>query len=341
MTFSTLRTTLMAGVFAAAATPLAIAQQVAPPAAENAAAPMPFAQPDNSWITISGTVMSPTEQTFLLDYGGGQIIVEMDDWNGWSEAMNLTEGHEVTVTGRVDDDLLETASIEASAVIDRVTDQHFFASEADEEDLVDWFATESAAAGQTTMRGAVKSVSVEEGEFILDNGVFEVQVDIGKLDANPLDADGALQISAGDIVTVSGVVEKDLFEAREIQAKAINVLTPDKIRLETSAGLRPDAAPAPQQLADNVPGAPPAQGEAWSEGRNKAPPHAYTGAAVAESTQVARVETSASVTATEVDTSVMLPAEVEMAAEKDGYTTEDLAKAQLAALRSAPPLNPS
>lgn len=336
MTFRTLKTTLLAGVFAAAAAPAALAQQANPaPATETA---MPFAKPDQSWINISGTVMSPTQNTFLLDYGGGQIIVEMDNWNGWVEAMNLGEGHQVTVVGRIDNDILETASIEASAVVDDVSGQHFFASAADEEDLTDWFATQAAASGQTTMRGVVQTINAEEGEFVIDNGVFEVQVDTGKLKENPLEAGGATRIKQGDIVTVSGTVESDLFEARELQAMTVNLLTPDNVQLETSAQL---GAQDQQRLA--IAGAPPGQGEAWEDGRQEASPKTYAGvnAEIHADQTAQQAQSTETATTASADVMATLPEEVQAASAEEGYTTEDLAKAQLAAIQSAPPLNPS
>lgn len=39
----------------------------------------PLDDPDNSWISIRGTVVAPTANSFILDYGEGMITVEMDD----------------------------------------------------------------------------------------------------------------------------------------------------------------------------------------------------------------------------------------------------------------------
>lgn len=36
----------------------------------------PCAQPDESWISISGTVVAPNSDSFTLDYGEGLIAVE-------------------------------------------------------------------------------------------------------------------------------------------------------------------------------------------------------------------------------------------------------------------------
>ena len=41
-----------------------------------AAAQDPYTRPDDSWISISGTVVSPTADSFMLDYGDGLVTVE-------------------------------------------------------------------------------------------------------------------------------------------------------------------------------------------------------------------------------------------------------------------------
>lgn len=307
--------TLMSSALAFAAAPVAIAQQVSAEAQVDVEQAMPLDLPDHSWITMQGTVMSPTADTFLLDYASGQIIVELDDWGSAGEAMNLSEGDKVTVTGRIDKDLLETATIEASAVVNDATGQHYFANAADEEDLTEWFAARAAAEGQTMLRGAVKTVNAEMDGFVLDNGAFQVEVDVSELADNPLDMTGTPKVKEGDIVTVSGDVESDLFKMRELQARTIVLMTPDNVELETTASVQQ------QTQVASVNGAPSAQGETWASDDKPAEASATASATVAANGD--------------------LPEEVEMAAEKEGYTTEDLAKAQLAALRAAPPLNPS
>lgn len=305
MTFRTFKIALMASVFVGATAPAALAQQTDADAKVKAEHAMPYNMADNTWITMSGTVSSPTESTFLLNYGANQIIVELDSWESQGAAMELAEGHEVTVTGRIDNDLLETATIEASAVVDDQTGEHYFANAADEEDLTEWFAARAAAEGATTLRGAVKMVNAEQDGFLLDNGVIEVKVDVSELDDNPLDMIGTPQIKEGDIVTVSGDVEKDLFKERELQARTLVLMTPHDVKLERSAGVKSDT-----QVAGSAP---------------------------QNDEEAAFAVTAAGGVAINEE----LPEEVQMATEKEGYTTEDLAKAELAALRSAPPLNPS
>jgi len=100
----------------------------------------PYEKPDDSWISISGTVESVRPDEFMLDYGEGVITVEMDDGDRDADAYELVKGDKVTVSGRIDDDLFEVAKIEAASVFVENLGTYFYASSVDEED-VDTFIT--------------------------------------------------------------------------------------------------------------------------------------------------------------------------------------------------------
>lgn len=51
----------------------------------------------------------------MPNYGNGSITVEMDDGDRDADAYSLDEGDNVTVYGMIDDDLFESATIEARA----------------------------------------------------------------------------------------------------------------------------------------------------------------------------------------------------------------------------------
>lgn len=93
----------------------------------------PYAKPEDSWISISGTVVDPKADTFKLDYGDGVITVEMDDWDDDADAYVLLDGDRVTVYGMIDDGLFERTTIEANSVYVESLNSYFYASAADEE----------------------------------------------------------------------------------------------------------------------------------------------------------------------------------------------------------------
>lgn len=197
-------------------------------AAGAALAQQPYEKPDESWISISGTVTSSEADRFTLDYGDGVITVEMDDWENWGDAYGLIDGDEVTVYGRMDDDVFETAKIEAGSVYVDDLNTYFYASAADEESVgASAYVYSPVNVGDTTLRGAVASVNEATNEFTLDTGLVEVRVDTDELSYDPLDESGYQRIEVGDRVVVAGRVDKGFFEGREIVADTIVTLDED------------------------------------------------------------------------------------------------------------------
>lgn len=106
-----------------------------PAVAQSDLAASPAIGGNGDWITIDGVIAAKFPEQFALNYGTGTINVEVDDWDKALEGVSLLPGDRVSVTGRVDDDLFETASIEASSVYLHNLNTVYYASGADEEDL--------------------------------------------------------------------------------------------------------------------------------------------------------------------------------------------------------------
>jgi len=188
------------------------------------AAQDPSTAQNNSWISLKGTVTSAGPSSFKLDYGSGLIRVEMDDWNWYAASHPILEGDRVTVYGRVDDDLYETASIEASSVYVRNLNTYFYADDVDEEDVV--FHPDSASLdNDLQLRGTV--ADIDGREFTLDTGTKEVKVDTLKMPYNPLDDEGYQKLKEGDFVQVTGNLDVDFFERTEIAADTVTTLFKD------------------------------------------------------------------------------------------------------------------
>lgn len=183
--------------------------------------PDPYAKPNEAWITINGTVDTVAADTFTLDYGEGVIIVEMDDGDRDADAYKLLKGDKVIVTGKIDADLFESTTIEASSVYVENIGTTFFASSADEEDagIVVAEVTVPFVVSRVTVQGKVTEVNGDD--FIIDTGDSQIRVDISSLSYNPLDDEGYQRIDVGDHVKVVGVPDIDLFEGREIEAQTV------------------------------------------------------------------------------------------------------------------------
>lgn len=185
----------------------------------------PMAAPDDSWISVSGTVESVTPDAFALDYGDGLMTVEMDDGDRDADGYKLVKGDNVTVNGRIDDDLFEARTLEASSVYVENIDTYFYASAVDEEDINDVIVTvqRPVVISATTVQGRVTEVSSEE--FVVDTGLSKVRVEVEDMAYNPLDDEGYQKIEVGDRVSVTGQIDDDLFEGRELVADSVITLS--------------------------------------------------------------------------------------------------------------------
>lgn len=197
-------------------------------------APVPVAgQPDPGTITLRGRVVSTTPSSFVLDYGSGNATVEMDDWDWFQEGRAINPGDRVTVTGRVDGNLMSRASIEARSVYVENLGSVFYASSADEER---WLPTTFVVAseGATDVTGTISAL--EGREFTVGTGAAAVRVDTSEMSSNPLDAQGSPQLRVGDQVYVWGRLDIDSGEQDELMAQGVTTLVVDRGRSMAQSG---------------------------------------------------------------------------------------------------------
>lgn len=190
----------------------------------------PIERADDSWITLSGTVVATYTDAFVLDYGEGTITVEMDDWDWYDDSKHIVQDDQVVVYGVMDDDLLETATIEASSVFVESLNTFFYADPTDEEKY-----RRSAAATPTYIDGARIEIEgtvsrIKDREFFVGTGKREIKVDTVSLPYNPLDEFGYQKIEVGDRVKVEGEMDLDVFEKREVHAMTVITLNGQKER---------------------------------------------------------------------------------------------------------------
>lgn len=183
--------------------------------------PNPYMRPDNTWISISGTVQDVTRDAFNLDYGTGEVIVEMDDGDRDADAYKLIAGDHVTVNGVIDDDFFETTSIEASSVYVPKLSTYFYASAVDEEDYPGWYSLDLDV-GEVVAQGTV--TEVDDNEFTINRHSQSLDVSTEYMDHNPLDEEGYYQIEVGDVVQVSGEMEFGFMSEAELEADSVITL---------------------------------------------------------------------------------------------------------------------
>lgn len=183
----------------------------------------PYAEIEQSWVSISGTVDSVESDQFDLDYGQGLLTVEMDDVDREAATYDLESGDGVIVSGRVDDQFLGTTTLEASSLYIEKLGTTFYASGVEEQRPI--VATAPVVVSDMTLRGLVSEVDPDANEFRVDTGQREITVDVAAMPYDPLDPDRYQQIEEGQYVSVTGQLDEDLFtEAREFEADAVVTL---------------------------------------------------------------------------------------------------------------------
>lgn len=179
---------------------------------------------DNSWITISGQAVSAKNKSFVLDYGKSTVTVDVNDWRWFRENFNKVEGRNVTVWGEVSGDLFESGKIKANSVYIEDMGTYFYAGSNEEEvgDFYNWLPAPGFEAGAVTLTGRVTNVSGRE--FTLSQGEKQISINTLQMENNLMDDLGFQKIEKGDRVSVTGELEVDSFENREIMAKTIITL---------------------------------------------------------------------------------------------------------------------
>ena len=178
---------------------------------------------DGEYVTLSGKVTSVSANAFQLKVGTEKILVEMDDYDWDSDGYKLVVDDQVIVLGRVDHDFLEKKKVEAGSVYVKSLDTYFYASSADEEGSPHIFLGYASLAelpenAVVDLQGTVTKINQEEKKFALNTGFREVTVDTSDLKFDPLDNAGFTQIDRLDRVRVSGLVDDDFFDGKEVEA---------------------------------------------------------------------------------------------------------------------------
>jgi uncharacterized protein YdeI (BOF family) len=206
-------------------TSTALASIIATTAAGSiAAAPSPYTKPDDSYISIDGTVADVSRDEFVLDYGQGEITVEFDDGDRDADAYKLVQGDRVNVSGVIDDDFYELATIEASSVYVESLGTYFYASALDEEQPI-MTVNVPLLMSSMTVQGTVSETGSDS--FSLDVGAQKLKVETENMPYDPLDDEGYQKITKGDIVSVSGTMVDELFDGRVMEADAVTTLYND------------------------------------------------------------------------------------------------------------------
>jgi uncharacterized protein YdeI (BOF family) len=183
---------------------------------------------DGQWVTLTGRVVSSSPREFVLDYGAGNVVVEVDDWDKFQEGRLIKPGDQVTVTGLADEDLLMRKRIEARSIYVRNLNSVFVASSDDEETLRARAAmTAASIPDYADVAGVV--TAVEGGEFTVGTGPTAIRIDTSLLADNPVDKAGLLRLKIGDRVFVWGQINLEPAEGAELKARGLVTVLPTAV----------------------------------------------------------------------------------------------------------------
>ncbi|MGW8195797.1 MAG: DUF5666 domain-containing protein [Desulforhopalus sp.] len=188
----------------------------------------PYEAPNNSWISLSGTVVTAGKASFELDYGQGIVTIEMDDWDWYRENYLFLPGDMVTVYGYVDDDLFENTSIEASSVYVSNLNTFYYADDDDEEDMLTTTAYRNSLDNALQLRGTI--TGIDGRRFTIDIGQRKMKVNTIAMFYNPLDDKGYQKLKVGDYVQVTGKINSNVFKKAELVADSVTTLVKDKTK---------------------------------------------------------------------------------------------------------------
>jgi uncharacterized protein YdeI (BOF family) len=168
------------------------------------------------WVSVNGRIQDLYNDSFILDYGGGDVTVDMQ--GGYRDAFPLEIGENVTVSGRIDDGFFDRRSIEAESVHSERLAKRYMVDDSEMDEAFFEQPEERLAMDDEWLTVTGTIVSVDGDEMTLDVGTQTISVDLDRLDHE-------LAVKSGDRVSVYGEMDDaDFWEGREIVAQTVTPL---------------------------------------------------------------------------------------------------------------------
>ena len=181
---------------------------------------------DGEYITVSGKVTKASGKNFHLESKGQKMEVTMNNnFDMWtSDGLKIRQGDKIVVTGRVDNDLLDKKTLNASSVYVKNLNSYFYGDSSDNSYTPvlssSYMAIEDLPENSSVdITGKVTNISGRE--FTVDTGLRKVQVDTADMLYNPMDSTGLTQVKKGDRVQISGLVDNKYLDEKELSASYI------------------------------------------------------------------------------------------------------------------------
>jgi uncharacterized protein YdeI (BOF family) len=178
---------------------------------------------DGARVMVSGTVSDLSDDEFTLNYSGGSIGVEVDDWDwNWMDDSDLTSrlnnGDQIIVSGEIDDDWFEAREIEADNIYFRQNYSYYYVVDTNPAYYAEFDNDTAMRDGSyLSVRGKVQNISGRE--FTVRSQGTDLQIDTSDLSYNPME--GNSPVKTGDWVYVYGEVDDGFFDEKELSAEAV------------------------------------------------------------------------------------------------------------------------
>ena len=170
----------------------------------------------NNGVAIEGKVKSVTPENFTLDYGNGELIVDMDDFNNYGNIASALKGDKVTVFGKTAAVYPGMTEFDADSVWVNGMNTYFYAKDATESDFLRFTVMGNKLPAQG-FAGEITDVDSDQFTMKTPEGT-DIDVNIEKLGYNPFDDEGFQKLKVGDRVWVAGSYDRDLLSDDEMEA---------------------------------------------------------------------------------------------------------------------------
>lgn len=164
---------------------------------------------ESSWATFSGTVTEAEQNAFTLDYSNGEISVTLNDLEQNQDAYAFKEGHEVTVTGKIDKTFFDNSILNASTVYIEALNTTLFSDAMDAQDRIALKDSNYADLQNDTVTfiGWVTQTNELMDTVTVDVGDELVEIHLDNLGYDPFAEDGLINIDEGSRVKVTTSIQ--------------------------------------------------------------------------------------------------------------------------------------
>ena len=220
---ATLITTAMMGTPAIANSAPATTKQAAVQASVKTMQPVSrMSVSQNTWITLTGEVTAVDSQFFTLDYGDGEIFVELSQTKLDPKAYAEIDGKEVMVTAQLDEGMMSNERLVAHSVIAEDADTVYMADTVDQASADLFMSTAGSIDfddAEMIIVGTVETIGREAVQVKVGDAMLTVELD--ELEDAPVDSDGYLTLTEGERVRITGELEEDFFNRFTVEADTL------------------------------------------------------------------------------------------------------------------------